>query len=158
MADVLEEGDFESAESGASSTFPQQCSALRKNGHVVIKNRPCKIVEMSTSKTGKHGHAKVHLVGIDIFTGKKYEDICPSTHNMNVPHVKRKDYQLVNIEDDGYLSLMDDNGDQKEDVRVPENDCGKEIQSKFDLGESILVTILTSMGEEAAVGTKPMNS
>ena len=59
MADVLEEGDFESAESGASSTFPQQCSALRKNGHVVIKNRPCKIVEMSTSKTGKHGHAKV---------------------------------------------------------------------------------------------------
>eukprot|EP00795_Rhopilema_esculentum_P007224 gene7224-12907_t len=66
--------------------------------------------------------------------------------------------QLVNIEDDGYLSLMDDNGDQKEDVRVPENDCGKEIQSKFDLGESILVTILTSMGEEAAVGTKPMNS
>eukprot|EP00493_Phyllostaurus_siculus_P002912 UN02925 len=59
------------------SPFLQQCSALRKNGHVVIKNRPCKIVEMSTSKTGKHGHAKVHMVGIDILTGKKYEDICP---------------------------------------------------------------------------------
>ena len=28
--------------------------------------RPCKIVDMSTSKTGKHGHAKVHLVAIDV--------------------------------------------------------------------------------------------
>lgn len=72
-----------------------QCSALRKNGHVVIKNRPCKIVDMSTSKTGKHGHAKVHLIAIDIFTGKKLEDLSPSTHNMDVPNVSRREYQLV---------------------------------------------------------------
>lgn len=61
----------------------------------MIKNRPCKIVDMSTSKTGKHGHAKVHLVAIDIFTGKKLEELCPSTHNMDVPNVIRKEYQLV---------------------------------------------------------------
>jgi translation initiation factor 5A len=72
-----------------------QCSALRKSGHVVIKNRPCKIVEMTTSKTGKHGHAKVHLVAIDIFTNKKLEELCPSTHNMNVPNVSRREFQLV---------------------------------------------------------------
>ncbi|XP_068700266.1 eukaryotic translation initiation factor 5A-1-like [Montipora capricornis] len=146
--------EFEgSADSGASKCYPQQCSALRKNGHVLIKGRPCKIVEMSTSKTGKHGHAKVHLVGIDIFTQKKYEDICPSTHNMDVPIVTRKDYTLANIEE-GYVTLLSDNGDTREDLKLPDGDLGKEIQAKFDNEESVLLTVLTSMGEEAVIAQK----
>lgn len=56
------EQQFESADAGSSDTYPMQCSALRKGGHVVIKGRPCKIVDMSTSKTGKHGHAKVRHI------------------------------------------------------------------------------------------------
>ena len=56
---MADEQDFESVASGAAETFPTQCSTLRKNGYVVLKERPCKIVDMSTSKTGKHGHAKV---------------------------------------------------------------------------------------------------
>jgi len=155
MADSDHEETFEGTSSGAAETYPQQCSALRKNGFVVIKNRPCKIVEMSTSKTGKHGHAKVHMVGIDVFTNKKYEDICPSTHNMNVPNVTRKDYQLVDINNDGFLTLMDENtGDMKEDLKVPDDDMGKDIQKRFDDGETFNVTVMTAMGEEKAVGTK----
>ena len=66
-----EDDQFEQSGSGASLTYPKQCSALRKNEFVMIKGKACKIVDMSTSKTGKHGHAKVHLVALDIF-GKFY--------------------------------------------------------------------------------------
>ncbi|TDL26783.1 eukaryotic translation initiation factor 5A-2 [Rickenella mellea] len=144
---------FETSGSGASLTFPIQCSALRKGGHVVIKGRPCKIVDMSTSKTGKHGHAKVHLVAIDIFTGKKLEDISPSTHNMDAPNVRRDEYQLVNI-DEGFLNLMTNDGTPKDDVKVPEGDLGKEITEGFNDGKDLLVTVVSAMGEEQAISSK----
>ncbi|CAH00043.1 Hyp2/Anb1 [Kluyveromyces lactis] len=148
-----EEHTFETAGAGASLTFPMQCSALRKNGFVVIKGRPCKIVDMSTSKTGKHGHAKVHLVAIDIFTNKKLEDLSPSTHNMEVPVVKRTEFQLLDI-DDGFLSLMTMDGETKDDVRAPEGELGDNIQAAFDEGKDLMVTIIAAMGEEAAISFK----
>ncbi|RHZ57713.1 hypothetical protein Glove_384g61 [Diversispora epigaea] len=145
--------DFVESGSGASATYPIQCSALRKNGYVLLKGRPCKIVEMTTSKTGKHGHAKVHLVGLDIFTGKKLEDLSPSTHNMDVPNVSRIEYQLLNV-DDGFLSLMTSDGSTKDDVRVPDGELGEKIQSDFDDGKELLITIINAMGEEAAISYK----
>jgi len=158
MSDGEDDQTFDGGVSGSSKTYPQQCSALRKNGFVVIKNRPCKIVEMSTSKTGKHGHAKVHMVGIDLFNGKKYEDICPSTHNMNVPNVSRKDYQLCSIDDD-FLSLMDDNGEQREDLRVPDGDLGQEIRDKLKSGDDqFSVTVLKAMDDEAVIAVKLFKS
>jgi len=153
MADQHEE-TFDSATSGASKTFPKQCSALRKNEFVVIKQRPCKIVEMSTSKTGKHGHAKVHLVALDVFTGKKYEDICPSTHNMECPVVRRTEYQAVSLED-GYLTLMDvDTSVLRSDLKLPGGTLGEDIKTKINNEESFLVNVLCAMGEEVVVGHK----
>ncbi|RXK42173.1 eukaryotic translation initiation factor 5A-1 [Tremella mesenterica] len=130
-----------------------QCSALRKNGHVVIKGRPCKIVDMSTSKTGKHGHAKVHLVAIDIFTGKKLEDISPSTHNMDVPHVRRVEYQLLDIQD-GFLNLLDSDGNPKDDVKLPDTEIGVQLKAAFDEGKDLMVTIVSAMKEEQAISFK----
>jgi len=153
--DAQHEHTFESADAGASATYPMQCSALRKNGFVVIKGRPCKIVEMSTSKTGKHGHAKVHIVALDIFTNKKLEDLSPSTHNMDVPNVTRREYQLLDVSDDGFLSLMNDDGDLKDDVKMPDGEVGEKIEKLFRTEEKETnVVVLTAMGEEAAIDAK----
>ena len=148
----------------ASATIPTQASALRKGGYAMLKGFPCKIVDMSTSKTGKHGHAKIKMVGIDIFTGDKKEDLSPSTHTMEVPVVTKTELQvrhgcgawgeglvawpflcatltlvstlvllqLLDITDDGFLSLMLESGETREDIRLPDDDVGKEIRAKFD--------------------------
>jgi translation initiation factor 5A len=156
MADHVDEETFEFADAGAAATVPMQCSALRKGGHVVLKGRPCKVVEMSTSKTGKHGHAKVNLVGIDIFNGRKYEDMSPSTHNMEVPVVKRKDYELLSIDEEGFVSLLDETLGTKEDLKLPEGELGQQIREAFDKegDNGILVTVVSAMGEEAILAFK----
>ncbi len=43
------------------------------------------IVEYSTSKTGKHGHAKAKFSALDLFTGWRHEDAMPTSHNVEAP-------------------------------------------------------------------------
>jgi len=52
----------------SSLYVPTQCSALRVGGYMLINNRPAKIISMTTSKTGKHGGAKVHFFAVDILS------------------------------------------------------------------------------------------
>lgn len=156
---MSDDEQFEQATSGSALTYPIQCSALRKNGYVMMKGHPCKIVDMSTSKTGKHGHAKVNMVGIDIFDGKKHEDMSPSTHNMEVPNVKRTEYNVIDVTEEGYLSLMEDNGDVRDDLHCNHNlDLLNEIKTKFDAGDEMMVTVLSAMGKEMPMAIKPVAS
>jgi len=139
-----------------SGTYPVQASALKKGGYVILQGQPCILNRMTISKTGKHGHAKAHLFGTNVFTNKKVEDNQASTHNMEVPNIKRNEYLLQYVDDEGFLSLMDDNGTMKEDVRLPENELGQEILAALnkETDKEILVCILSAMDEEAAISFK----
>lgn len=153
MAEEQHDVHFESADAGASLTYPQQAGTIRKNGFIVIKGRPCKVADVSTSKTGKHGHAKCHFVGIDIFTNKKYEDLTPSSHNCDVPHVNRQEYTLMDVTEDGFLSLMDEAGNSRDDLTLPKgtDDAEKlaqQILKDFEDGKELTVTVLKAMGDE----------
>merc|ERR1712054_656230 len=117
-----DEPTFESADAGASDTFPQQAGEIKKGSYLMIKGNPCKCVEASTSKTGKHGHAKAHIVAIDIFTGKKLEELCPSSHNVSVPFIKRTEMQVLTADmDSGDVSLLKEDGDTKDDLKLPKD-------------------------------------
>ena len=124
-------------------TVPIQANQIKKGSLAILRDRPCKIINVAISKTGKHGHAKCHFHGIDVFTDKKYEDICPSTHMMEQPVLDRTEYELIDIDADGYLSLMTTELVSRNDLTLPETDIGNEIREKFENGSLLILTILS---------------
>ena len=122
----------------------------------MIKGHPCKVVNVSTSKTGKHGHAKCNFTALDIFTAKKYEDIVPSTHTTSVPNVTRAEYTLLDITEDDFVSLMDDTGETREDIKLPKIPDGfaDQIRKDFDDGKQLIVTVLKACSTEQIISTK----
>lgn len=144
--------DFSSANAGAAPTFPVQANQLKQGGYIVIDGRPCKITSIAKSKPGKHGHAKVAVTGVDVFTGKKHDAGGPAGHSMDVPVVRRTSYMLLNVGRDGFLTLFDAaSGEEKIDVRVPEGELGERIREKFGEGKDCSVVVLGAMGQEIAV-------
>merc|ERR1719310_2768843 len=130
----------------------------------MIKGKPCKVIDYSTSKTGKHGHAKAHIVALDIFTGKKKEDLSPTSHNMDCPFTKRTEYQLLSADpDSGEVSLLLDSGETKDDLNLPKfvkigepTDDDKKISDDIveavEKGEkTVLVAVLEACGEQKIV-------
>uniref|UniRef100_A0A5B7BR20 Putative eukaryotic translation initiation factor 5A-2 n=1 Tax=Davidia involucrata TaxID=16924 RepID=A0A5B7BR20_DAVIN len=113
-----EEHHFESkADAGASKTYPQQAGTIRKNGYIVIKGRPCKVVEVSTSKT--------------------------------------TDYQLIDISEDGFVSLLTENGNTKDDLKLPtDENLLAQIKDGFAEGKDLVVTVMSAMGEEQICALK----
>eukprot|EP01114_Cavostelium_apophysatum_P014046 TRINITY_DN3539_c0_g1_i1.p1 TRINITY_DN3539_c0_g1~~TRINITY_DN3539_c0_g1_i1.p1 ORF type:complete len:886 (+),score=216.32 TRINITY_DN3539_c0_g1_i1:162-2819(+) len=138
----------------STDTTAKESSALQRGEYVVINGSPCKIIDMATSKTGKHGHSKVHFVAVDIFTGKKVEDIAPSTHSMEVPEIVRTEYTLLDISDDGFASLLDSAGNTKNDLKAPEGQIGDQIKADLVAGKDVTVYVVASLGQERIVLTK----
>ena len=123
----------------------------------MIKGKPCKVLNISVSKTGKHGHAKCNFVATDIFTGKKYEDMIPSTHGTTVPIVNRSDWEVIDIEENGELTLMDEGGNQKTDLNLPSfpETLATEIREAWNGGEnSVIVTVQSAVGIEQVIAYK----
>ena len=98
----------------------------------------------------------MHIVAIDIFNGKKYEALHPTSHNVPVPDIERADYNLVDIADDGFCTLMTESGATREDLKLPEGEVGDKIRAAFDDGKDILVNTMKAMNIEQIMGMKEL--
>merc|ERR1711939_1027065 len=121
---MSDDADYEvnTGDAGAALTVSVEAGQIRAGGYIMIKGKPCKVKNVSVSKTGKHGHAKCKFAATDIFTGATCEELCPSTHSIDVPVVNKKDWQITGIQDDIYVLLMDEAGEMREDMKMPSED------------------------------------
>jgi len=150
---------FETGDAGSGGIEKVSAGSLKKGDLVMIKDHPCKVVSFSTAKTGKHGSAKAMVTGIDIFNSNKYECTFSTGDNVDAPLMKRQELTLINIEEDGYCSLMDDAGNVKEDLKIPEDEWLKDVTDKireiFAEGKKeCLVTVISAMGNEKIISVK----
>lgn len=145
-------GEFEVNEgtSGAAAYDFVQTSTLKKGSYVLIKGQPCKIDNISTSKPGKHGSAKCHIIAKNIFTQKKLEMISQAHAQEKAPIVTRTTYTLSCI-DDGFLSMISDDNETRDDLPVPDGALGEEIQEAYDGGADLLITTLSALGEDMVI-------
>jgi len=115
-----------------------------------LKGKPCKIVDVKTSKTGKHGHMKVNVTGIDVLTGKKYNDVQPGHIVFTEFKQEKNEYQLVDInENDHHLSCLDGAGTEMTFTFDPESEVYKKLHAEFSAGKNLMVTIIKAPVEVA---------
>ena len=104
---------------------------LKVNRYIIIDDEPCKIVEYSTSKPGKHGEAKARLVAIGIFDNQKRSIVHPVTHKVHVPMINKGTAQVISLADEE-AQLMDMDTYEMFTVAIPEA-----FKDKIEAGETV---------------------
>jgi len=133
----------------------KKASAVRKGDIILLKvTHPAKIVEMSTSKTGKHGSAKCHLIGLDIFTGKKIEGLFGSTDDVTLPDLDKVDMLLKEVKEDGRLVASDRSGETFADIQIASGQLSDNLKKAHAAGKPLTLCVVTCMGKRVVTTYK----
>jgi len=117
--------------------------ALRKGEHALIKGFPCRIMNFGNCLLRRQMY---YCLGIDIFTGNKYEDTFSGYMEIYVPIIRTEECELLKINKDDNVNLLCKDGRIYENIRLPKGDVGDEIKKYFDGVNNINVTVTHTMG------------
>ncbi len=92
---------------------------LKEGKYVIIEDIPCRIVNIDSSKPGKHGAAKMRVTGIGIFDGQKKQLLVPSDADVEVPLIERQTAQVVSV-NGNTVQLMDTTTYEVFELTIPE--------------------------------------
>ena len=126
-----------------SQTSIQEIRTLKVGRYIVIDDEPCKLVEYTTSKPGKHGEAKARMVAIGLFDKQKRSLVHPVKHKVHVPQVDRRKAQvLANM--GAEIQMMD--LETFETFNIPLTDIPEKFHSNMESGNEIV--FLSAMGRK----------
>ena len=90
---------------------------------------------------------KYTITGKDIFTGKTYIGTCHSHQIVQIPVITRNKIQCIDIDNDGFCVLMDDDSNIREDIQVSEEYKVK-IMTKMQKEDDIYLELTSTMNQE----------
>ncbi len=125
---------------------------LKVGKYAIMDDHPCRVMSVDKSKPGKHGAAKMNVVGISLRDSSKHSLMKPSDADCEVPIVERKRAQIVSVSGNS-AQLMDLEGYETFEVTVPEEmakdvEAGKEMEYMLVMGAKILQRVYESSGEK----------
>ena len=101
--------------------------SLKKGSGVIIDGVACRVVSVSTSRPGKHGHAKVRLEAVGMLDGKKREIVMPGHDNMDAPIIDKRNAQILSMHGD-VANIMDSETYETFDLKIPEDLKGQVVE------------------------------
>jgi translation initiation factor 5A len=104
---------------------------LRKGSFIIIDDIPCKVDDISVTKSGKHGAAKARVDAIGLMDGRRRSLVKPADENVDVPIILKKKAQILAISGNK-VQLMDTS-----DYSMLELDVPEELKGKLNSGEEI---------------------
>jgi translation initiation factor 5A len=114
-------------------TKPMDVGDLRVGGYMMIDSEPCRIMDITKSKPGKHGSAKARIVAIGVFDGQKRQFVRPVSANSEVPIIDKRPGQVFAVNPTG-VQIMDLETYEYLDAPYPEEE---EIKAKIAPGVEI---------------------
>lgn len=76
---------------------PVDVGSLKVGSYVIIDEEPCRIVDLTKSKPGKHGSAKARVVAIGVFDGVKRSFVKPVDAQVEVPIIDKRTGQILAV-------------------------------------------------------------
>jgi len=112
---------------------PADVGSLKVGSYVIIDNEPCRIVEYTKSKPGKHGSAKARIVAIGVFDGTKRSFVKPVDAQVEVPIINKRTGQIISVMPQS-VQIMDLETYQIFEASMPEDE---DLASKLTSGVEV---------------------